>query len=128
MMIKPPIVLRSLVLTKAIATQWEVILLMLNHFRSYRLAVEFHHQCRSVQMPDYLKDQILRASSSIALNLAEGSGRSTQKDQLRFFHISLGSLRECQAALDLSPKPMPALQDLADSLGAHLYRLCHRKL
>lgn len=69
---------------------------MLAHFRTYKLAVEFHHQCRSVKMPDYLKDQILRASSSISLNLAEGSGRSSRKDQLRFFHHSLGSLRECQ--------------------------------
>ena len=76
-------------------------------------------------MPDYLKDQILRASSSIALNLAEGSGRSSAKDQLRFFSIAMGSLRECQAALDLSPRPYPALVSAADSLGAHLFRLNH---
>lgn len=98
---------------------------MLQNFKTYKIAVEFHSQCRSVQMPDYLKDQIMRASSSIALCLAEGSGRSTRKDQLRFFHQSMGSLRECQAALDLSPKPYPELVKLADSLGAHLYRLIH---
>lgn len=100
---------------------------MLTSFRSYTLAVEFHHQCRSAQLPDYLKDQILRASSSIALNLAEGSGRSTFKDQLRFFHISLGSVRECQAVLHLAPRRYPELIAAADCLGAHLYRLCNRK-
>ena len=98
---------------------------MLNHFRTYKLAVDFHHQCRTVQLPDYLKDQILRASSSIALNLAEGSGRSSHKDQLRFFHMAFGSIRECQAALDLAPRRYPALITAADSLGAHLYRLCN---
>ena len=104
---------------------------MLQNFRTYRLAVEFHHPCRSITLPDYLpdylKDQILRASSSVALNLAEGSGRSTDKDQLRFFHMALGSLRECQAALDLAPIPLPTLFKSADCLGAHLYRLCLAK-
>ena len=98
---------------------------MLNHFRTYKIAVDFHHRCRALTLPDYLQDQPLRASSSVALCLAEGSGRSTQKDQLRFFHQALGSLRECQAALDLAPKSYPDLVLLADSLGAHLYRLTH---
>jgi four helix bundle protein len=100
---------------------------MLNHFRTYKLAVDIHHQCRTLQLPDYLKDQIIRASSSIALTLAEGSGRSSSKDQLRFFRMALGSLRECQAALDLSPRAYPQLVKEADTLGAHLYRLCHRQ-
>ena len=100
---------------------------MLNHFRTYKLAVDFHHQCRSAQLPDYLKDQILRASSSVALTLAEGSGRSTAKDQLRFFHMAMGSIRECQSVLDLAPRRYPELIQSADILGAHLYRLCHRK-
>ena len=100
---------------------------MITQVRTYRLAVEFHGQCRSVPLPDYLRDQLLRASSSIALNLAEGSGRSTQRDQLRFFHMAFGSVRECQAALDLAPRPHPELVSAADSLAAHLYRLCYRR-
>jgi four helix bundle protein len=101
---------------------------MLQHFKTYKIAVEFQHQVRSTQFPDYLKDQILRASSSVALNLAEGSGRSTHKDQLRFFHQAMGSLRESQAALDLAPRPYPHLVEMADQLGASLYRLIHPKL
>ena len=97
---------------------------MLNHFRTYRLAVTFHHDCRTLRLPAYLQDQLLRASSSIALNLAEGSGRSTAKDQLRFFHMALGSLRECQAALDLAPTSVATLAKQADLLGAHLSKLC----
>jgi len=99
---------------------------MLHSFRTYKLAVELHHACRAAGgMPDYLRDQILRASSSIALNLAEGSGRKTKKDQLRFFHIALGSLRETQAALDLAPREYAELSVRADKLGASLYRLIH---
>jgi four helix bundle protein len=100
---------------------------MLSQFRTYQLAVEFHHSCRSVAMPGYLKTQLLRASSSIALNLAEGSGKPSSRDQLRFYFIALGSLRESQAALDLAPVRHAGLVTLADKLGASLYRLCHRR-
>ena len=100
---------------------------MLKNFRTYQIAVEFHHACRQAHLPDYLKDQLLRASSSVALNLSEGSGRSTYRDQLKFFHIALGSLRESQAALDLAPKSYSELVKQADLLGAHLYRLCQQK-
>jgi four helix bundle protein len=96
---------------------------MLSNFRTFQLAVEFHRSCRSVVMPHYLKLQLLRASSSVALNLAEGSGKSGPKDQQRFYGIALGSLRECQAALALAPRQQPQLVSLADHLGASLYKL-----
>jgi four helix bundle protein len=96
---------------------------MLENFRTYKLAVEFHKSCSSVRLPGYLKNQLLRASSSIALNLAEGSAKPTQKDKLKFYFIALGSLRECQAVLDLNPKSNSELVTCADQLGACLYRL-----
>ena len=96
---------------------------MLSKFKTYQIAVQFHRDCREAQMPSYLRDQLLRASASIALNLAEGSGKPTRKDQLRFYAIALGSLRECQAALDLAPRQYPKLIQAADVLGGCLYRL-----
>src|ERR1043165_7010254 len=48
-----------------------------------------------------VKDQIYRASSSIALNLAEGNGKYTAKDRCRFFDIAHWSALECAAALDV---------------------------
>jgi four helix bundle protein len=100
---------------------------MLSQFRTYNLAVQFHHACRGIKLPGYLKSQLLRSSSSIALNLAEGSGKPTPKDQLRFYSIAMGSLRESQAALDLAPVKAPTLVALADHLGASLYKLCQSK-
>ena len=67
-----------------------------------------------MQLSGHLKDQLLRASSSIALNLAEGSGRFGIKDQKRFFHIAFGSLRECQAILDLEFNENPEVRECAD--------------
>ncbi len=99
--------------------------MMLSQFRTYQLAVGFHRSVTTTTLPQYLKDQMLRASSSIALNLAEGSCKPTRKDQLRYYTIAFASLRECQAGLDLAPEPAPELAKQADLLGAHLYRLCH---
>ena len=41
-----------------------------------------------------LIDQMRRASSSVSANIAEGFGRSSNKDKLHFYHIALGSLLE----------------------------------
>ena len=101
----------------------------LSNFRVYRLSVEFHRECREYRLPAYLKNQLLRAASSISLNLCEGCAKPPgSRDRLRFYTISLGSLRESQAVLELAPQPNPRLKRLADQLGGGLYRLCYPKL
>ena len=98
---------------------------MFRTFRSYQLAVEFYRRCQEVKAPAFLKNQLLRAASSIALNLAEGTCKPSVKERRRYYFIALGSLRECQAAMDLNGSLNPKLKDLADHLGACIYRLCN---
>ena len=47
-----------------------------------------------------LADQIRRASLSIPLNIAEGSGKTSGPDQRRFYAIARGSAMECGAVID----------------------------
>ena len=96
---------------------------MLKNFRTYNFAVNFYRQASFLKLPSHLRNQLDRAASSIVLNLAEGSGRMAIKDKRHFFVIAMGSLRECQAILSLCLNDIQELVSLADSLGAHLYRL-----
>jgi len=49
-----------------------------------------------------LISQIRRSSISIPSNIAEGSGRESTKDFLRFLYISLGSIFEMQTQLEIA--------------------------
>lgn len=44
--------------------------------------------------------QIVRSGLSVVLNIAEGSGKSSDKELNRYFDISLGSLYEVLASVD----------------------------
>ena len=48
-----------------------------------------------------LGGQITRSGFSIMLNIAEGSGKATDRDFNRYLDISLGSLYEVVASLDI---------------------------
>ena len=75
----------------------------LHRFDAYRLALTFRgHVVRWLPLRrSELSDQLDRASLSIALNIAEGAGRSTPRDQARHYAIARGSAFECLAVLDL---------------------------
>lgn len=49
-----------------------------------------------------LTSQLRRCSVSIPSNIAEGSGRESNKDFIRFLNISVGSLFELQTQLEIA--------------------------
>ena len=95
-------------------------------FRTYRLAVEFYRLSRSLPVRGAIKEQLSRAALSVPLNLSEGRARPTRRDQLKFFHIALGSVRECQTLLELADLTQSPAWLTLDKLGASLYRLIER--
>jgi four helix bundle protein len=71
----------------------------------YRLANEFLvFSFRAAQQVPrgyaYLTDQLLRASSSITLNISEGAGKQSKADKRRYYLSARGSAGECAGLLD----------------------------
>ncbi len=66
----------------------------------YQKAVDFADNiCQTTsKFPNgfyFLRDQLNRASLSVAANIAEGNGRFTKNDRKHFFGIARGSVQEC---------------------------------
>jgi four helix bundle protein len=49
----------------------------------------------------FIRDQWLRASQSMPLNIAEGNGKAADADRRRYFEIARGSALECAAIQDV---------------------------
>ena len=72
----------------------------------YRCALEFAALAFRIveRLPrghSQLTDQLRRATISIPLNMAEGSGKTSDRDRARFHAIARGSAMECAAILDI---------------------------
>ena len=72
----------------------------------YRVAMEFlvvsDELARTLPKDrSYLRQQLRRAASSIALNIAEGAGEFSFADKQRFYRFARRSATECAASLDV---------------------------
>ena len=84
----------------------------------YRLSVEYaaasYEIAKSLTGASrHIRDQWLRASQSIPLNIAEGNGKQSLKDKNRFFEIARGSALECAAIHDI----LMAIETKGDDLN-----------
>jgi four helix bundle protein len=71
----------------------------------YRAAIEYvgwaFRLCERLKGHRNAKEQLLRASQAIPLNIAEGNGKATEGDRRRYFEIARGSALECGAVQDV---------------------------
>jgi len=100
----------------------------------YKKAKLFHVNCKNVilknKLDRYVIDQLGRASFSVPLNIAEGSGKFSKRDRKNYFTTSRASLFECVAVLDIlndydkiSESDFERLIKDADELSRILYAM-----
>ena len=103
----------------------------------YRASIDYvgwaYRYCDGLKGHSNAKDQLLRASQSIPLNIAEGNGKATDGDRRRYFEIARGSALECGAAQDvlevcgaLSPEQNAEAKELLDRIVAMLTKVGRR--
>ncbi|MBI3070642.1 MAG: four helix bundle protein [Deltaproteobacteria bacterium] len=111
---------------------------MSRHFIAYDVALEFAHRLVPAlailrRRDRSLEDQLRRAAASVVLNISEGDGKSSLRDQARYFEIARGSCREARAALRLAATwgyvgeaQVAELDAIADRVCALLSKLIAR--
>ncbi|MBK7881851.1 MAG: four helix bundle protein [Saprospiraceae bacterium] len=71
----------------------------------YKKAKAFHFEMQQIirlaSLHRSISDQLFRASLSVPLNIAEGSGRFSKSDRRNFFIIARSSIFETVAILDI---------------------------
>ncbi len=94
-----------------------------------KLAVYIYSQTAEGALArDYgLRDQLQRSAVSVCSNIAEGDGRGSDKDSVRFFFIARGSLAELISQVEiardigyLSNSVVDCFQEQAESVGRML--------
>jgi len=100
----------------------------------YKKSKSFHVDCKNLilskELDNYVKDQLGRASLSITLNIAEGSGKFSKADRRNFFVTSRASVFECVAVLDIlcdqnviSDEEFTPFSDKAEELSKILFAM-----
>ncbi len=92
-------------------------------FRTLDLSVELYELSEKSDAKGNLRDQLLRAASSISLNLSERNGNFSVKEKKRFYKMAYASLKESQTILRLLNVSDEAILNKADHLGASIYKL-----
>src|SRR5690606_11885941 len=93
----------------------------------YVKAKQFHVACKSLieqhNLDHYVSNQLGRASLSVPLNIAEGSGKFSKADRKNYFTTARASVFECVAIIDIlqdqeiiSSEQTKILFDQADEL------------
>jgi four helix bundle protein len=87
--------------------------------RAHQMAVDAYTLPKYLKQPEGwpLRDQILRAAISIQANVAEGAGRGSNPDFIRFCWHSMGSCNEFESDILLAHNVKLIPSDIHTRLG-----------
>ena len=100
----------------------------------YKKSKIFHVACKRIiienRLDRYVNDQLGRASFSVPLNIAEGSGKFSKADRKNYFTTARASVFECVAVFDIlsddniiSDQKLEELMKNADELSKILFAM-----
>ena len=108
-------------------------------FGAYQYSIEFAALAAQIieKLPEghaKLIDQLRRATISISLNIAEGSGKNTESQKCHCYAIARGEAMECAAIMDilecmrmLDSRGAKKAKELLERVVSILSSVCKRK-
>lgn len=69
--------------------------------KAKHLNKEINNILQNVKADSFMLEQLKRASLSVVLNIAEGSGRYSKADKRHFYVMSRGSVYECASLISI---------------------------
>ena len=93
--------------------------------KSKKLAVDIYNLTENLPYKSRaLVDQMNRAAVSISSNIAEGHGRGSLKDYIKFLYISRGSVYELSTQMEIFSEIYPNLKDKLKPLFTACEEIC----
>jgi four helix bundle protein len=114
----------------------DVLMLDYERLDAYQCALQFAARAFGIlqALPrghSELADQLKRATISVPLNIAEGAGKTSERERARYHAIARGSAMECAAVIDLlklqqlvEPQQAAEAKALSVRLVAMLSKMC----
>ena len=104
----------------------------------YKKSKLLHLECKKliqkIPKDKTVADQLRRASFSVPLNIAEGSGKFSKPDRRNYFVIARASVFECVAILDIlhdeekiSLAEFIFIEEVCDEISRMLYKMITSK-
>ncbi len=103
----------------------------------YQKAKAFHSACKDLlsdqNVANYTRNQLGRASLSVSLNIAEGSGKFSKADRKNYFTTARATVFECVAIVDIlsdegliSKEKKSTIFSMADELSRILFAMIRK--
>jgi len=111
--------------------EWQDYTFDFERLEVYKISLDYVHKVINLvrrltsDLKFSLGEQLIRATISILNNLAEGTGKRSKKEKIRYYGYSLDSARECIPMISILFEQKQIPKETHESLRADCIKICN---